>query len=187
MRSIFFVLVSTTCCAQHLSVGVKGGVPLTDFFKTAGSFSSVPKRYTVGPMIDIQLPFGLGIEFDALYKRFGYESTTTATRGNSWQFPLVLKLRAPGLIVRPYGEAGFAFQKLTGVKNFIGGLVSTGPGELKKTDDRGLVIGAGLDVKLPVIRIAPELRFTRWFGDTFQGTGIQNNRNQAEFLVGLTF
>jgi hypothetical protein len=187
MRSFILVLVSTSCFAQNLSVGVKAGVPLTDFFDADGPFSSATRRYTIGPMVDIRLPFGLGIEFDALYKRFGYESTAARTTGNSWEFPVLAKLRAPGLIARPYGEIGVSFQQLTGVKNFIGGLVSDAPAELRKRSNRGFVIGAGLDVRAPIIRIAPEIRYTRWASDAFRATSLISNRNQFEFLVGFTF
>ena len=53
-------------------------------------------------------------------------------------------------------------------------------------------MGAGVEVKLLFIRIAPELRYTRWGSRAFtvQSVGttiLEANQNQAEFLVGIHF
>jgi hypothetical protein len=37
------------------------------------------------------------------------------------------------------------------------------------------------------IRIIPEVRYTRWFNDTFRKYGVHANRNQIEFLITLGF
>ena len=51
------------------SIGVKGGVPFTDAVNTAtsGNLSYVTNNnhWTLGPELDLHLPFGLGIEIDA--------------------------------------------------------------------------------------------------------------------------
>jgi hypothetical protein len=51
------------------------------------------------------------------------------------------------------------------------------------------VVGAGLDVHALVIHIVPEFRYTRWSADQIAETNglIRSNRNQTEFLVGITF
>ena len=54
---------------------------------------------------------------------------------------------------------------------------------------RGFVLGAGVDVKVLLIHISPEVRFTRWGAKHFiDPNGLLNSKqNQAEFLVGITF
>ena len=71
--------------AEILSIGVKGGVPLTDAFNTArsGSLSyfSETKRYTVGPTVELHLPLRFSIELDALYTRLNYGSNNATEEG----------------------------------------------------------------------------------------------------------
>ena len=63
------------------------------------------------------------------------------------------------------------------------------PFELQNDTTRGFVLGAGLDVKVLLIHISPEVRFTRWGAKHFvDPNGLLNSKqNQAEFLVGITF
>jgi len=67
--------------AQLVSVGVKGGLPLTDNFHTGGTvgvgmftvaYSTKTKRYTVGPAVTFRLPRRLAVEVDALYRHLDY-------------------------------------------------------------------------------------------------------------------
>jgi hypothetical protein len=53
----------------------------------------------------------------------------------------------------------------------------------------GVVLGGGLELKLPFIRISPEIRFTRWGAKNITDLGgvLHLNQNQAEFLIGITF
>ena len=64
-----FLLCISTAAAQSVGVGVKGGIPFGDVF-TLEPFRPHTQRFTVGPMLDVRLPLGFGIEFDALYKRY---------------------------------------------------------------------------------------------------------------------
>src|SRR5262245_26036881 len=106
MKSL--LLLSCGCSAlgaQPLSFGIKGGVPMTDFIDTASgsrtTITSTTNRYIIGPTIEIRLPAGFGVEFDALYRHFGYNATaslvdavsTLTTTGDAWEFPLLLKKR----------------------------------------------------------------------------------------------
>src|SRR5437764_308021 len=63
VRSVCLILmVLPSAVAQHISVGVKAGVPLTDVVEPspvdvpfgAGLFSAETKHYTIGPVIDIE-------------------------------------------------------------------------------------------------------------------------------------
>ncbi|HEV3202507.1 MAG TPA: hypothetical protein VGZ73_31655, partial [Bryobacteraceae bacterium] len=77
MRSLLlFLLGAVAACSQPFSAGVRVGVPLTDFISTVqGVSSSVPNRFIGGVTAELRLPFGLGVEVDALYRRIHYEDT----------------------------------------------------------------------------------------------------------------
>jgi hypothetical protein len=61
-----------------VSLAIKGGIPLTQAFGTANfdsvvgvfieqiRYTSRDKRYTVGPAVEVSLPRGFAVEFDAL-------------------------------------------------------------------------------------------------------------------------
>src|SRR5881296_2787751 len=118
--------------AQTVSLGLKAGIPVTealetanfdsgpaDIFRTQINYTSRAKRYTVGPAVEVSLPFGLALEFDALYKRLDYNfssgvRTPFATFHEEqhnivsrWDLPLLLKYRLPTFgSRRPYVSAG---------------------------------------------------------------------------------
>ena len=103
--------------AQWFAVGIKGGLRATDdltIIRQPGSDES--PRYTFGPMLDMRLPLRLGVEFDALYSRFGYTLDyqhlltvdTIRARANSWEFPIIFKYRPPFASVHPYVGIGYA-------------------------------------------------------------------------------
>ncbi len=205
-------LFAAAAFPQNLSVGVKGGAPLGDAFSIASnatsgrSYFQNVKRYTFGPVVDVRLPFRLGIEFDALYKRheYGYTASSGAasvsslTKGRSWEFPLIVKYRAPSVVATPYVGAGVSFRSLRGLKQFVtttlpgGSSVNTEsstPEELNETFNKGIVLTGGLEVKPPLIRFSAEMRYTRWVDRSFRDALnlFGSNQNQVEVLLGLTF
>jgi opacity protein-like surface antigen len=214
MRPIFLLLLSTTALlAQPIGFGIKGGLPMTDFLDAASSqnfrFDTTTNRYIIGPMLELRLPFGLGIEVDALYRHFGYSSftsisgiTTTVTdartSANAWEFPLLGKYKFKGIpLIRPYVEAGVSWNRITGLTQAVITTVAgttrnsstSNPPELNQETTRGFVMGAGVDIKALFIHITPEIRYTRWGAKQFiDPSGLLNsNRNQGEFLIGLSF
>ena len=92
---------------------------------------------------------------------------------------------------------GVAWDKLSGLTQAVTQTVAritntsttSSPAELNTDVTRGFVFGGGLDVKLLLIHIAPEVRFTRWGDKHFLDVNglLHSNLNQAEFLVGFTF
>ena len=207
MRPLFLLLFgAASAWAQLFSYGVRAGVPLNEFLDAAKSqqfaFNSTTNRYIVGPTAELHLPFGLGVEFDILYRRFDYNGSATLmnivsnsrTTGNAWEFPLLAKYRFPKMtIVHPYVDAGVAWDTLSGLteaitRNSLTTFTSS-PAELSTTATRGFVMGAGLSVKVLVIHVSPEIRFTRWGAQHFIDPGglLHSNVNQGEFLVGITF
>ncbi len=201
-------LVTVPALPQLLTVGVKGGVPFTDAFKTARSGSlqylSNAKRYTVGPTVELGLPMGFRIELDALYKRINYTSVTSGTTGvssslttaNTWEFPLQLKHRLVPGPVAPYIAAGVSFRDVSSVHqvtNFFTaepGQTSTDrPVELDRRFTAGFVVSGGIAFGTRAFRVSPEVRYTRWGWDNFQAPSqlFRSNPDQAEFLLGITF
>jgi len=194
---LLLLLVAGAAPAQPFSAGIKAGLPLTNLLDNLQPVdtTAVTNRYLFGPEVEVRLPHGLSVEFDALYRRFSYThfdafaASTITTIGSSgdWELPLVAKYRFPARIVRPYVEAGVAWDTLSGLKNTVSGLVTSAPAAQSQST-LGVVIGGGLDIHAMVIHITPELRFTRWAQQYFNLSGVLNSgKNQAEFLVGFTF
>jgi hypothetical protein len=63
-------------------------------------------------------------------------------------------------------------------------VITTGPGALLRQSDAGLVIGGGVYVKVPFVRLSGELRYTR---QTVSDFASISNLNQAEVLFGVHF
>jgi len=120
--------VASSAFAQGISVGIKAGVPLTDVVDTnpAGisnlPFQAQTRRYTMGPVVDIGLPLGFGVEFGAMYKRFDQKSAAVTITGftpteeinipieqradisavgHSWEFPAAVQYHFFKSSVRP--------------------------------------------------------------------------------------
>ncbi len=207
MRPFLLLLLgSVAACAQPFSAGIKAGIPLTDFLNATsnGSFdySAPTQRYIIGGTAEVRLPLGLGVEFDALYRRLHYNgsgnlegifSSVDGTASN-WEFPLLLKYRFHFPVVRPFVDAGVAWDTLTGVKQSISSIsplpisVTTNP-IVQKNTTMGVVVGGGVDIHAVFLHISPEIRFTRWNSAQIADTAalLHSNLNQAEFLVGFTF
>jgi len=202
------LLISGAALAQPVSVGVKAGLPFTDFLsEVQGNNTAKTDRYLFGPEVELRLPLGLSVEFDALYRHFSYtnvlnpsgnQTVSTGSSGN-WEFPLVAKYKFPSPIVHPYVEAGVAWDALSGLKNsalstacgnsnVCNNVVVAAPTASSQTT-MGVVLGGGVDIHvLKLFHIAPEVRFTRWAKNYFNLGGVLNSsKNQAELLVGFTF
>lgn len=187
---LFLLCASTLAFSQPFTAGIKVGLPLTDFLNTVnGTASTSTNRYIVGPMVELRLPAGLGIEFNALYRHFDYtdivgstaNAVTSTGSSGAWEFPLVAKYKFPSRIVRPYLEAGVAWDTLMGLTT-TAGITS------QKSTVMGAVIGGGLDIHAIILHVSPELRYTRWTSQHFNVAGVlHSNQDQVEFLVGITF
>src|SRR6185312_1652853 len=207
MRPFILTSILLVCClgasAQRLiSLGVTGGVPFTPFFTdqtftplVLNPFSAFPysvhsysglNEYLVGPTIEVLLPSNFSVEADALFRPLKLKQQkyvisspaplTSTTNYSSWEIPLLLKYRASSGLIRLFFEAGPTFRA---VANPIGSLLSTA----------GVSAGAGINVKIWHVFIAPQVRLTHW--GKARGGAVLNyvasERNQGEFLVGFTF
>ena len=217
MRPLLLLLLAAAPASSQLfSFGLKGGVPLTDFVNAASGdtpsgflyFATHTDRYIVGPTAELRLPFGLGIEVDVLYRHFNYQETmqgvdvltSSSTTGNAWEFPLLGKYRfLRTKVVRPYIDAGVAFDTLQGLTQTVKNTLASGntsttsstgsPSQLLNNTTRGYVFGGGLDFKFLILHIQPEIRYTRWGAEHFFDPSglLHSNENQGEFLLGVTF
>jgi hypothetical protein len=210
------VLLSFVCLApafaQLVSVGVEGGVPITDALNTfkgnSASYATNTHRYLVGPAFQLHLPLRFTVEVDGLYKRLGYQynastattRTTASTVANSWEFPVLVKYEITPGPIRPFVDVGLGLRHISGIKQVrqvvtvpagvVGVTTLTNPPEFHKATDEGFVFGGGIAFKLGRVRIGPELRYTRWGSENFEdpvGSLLHTNRNQGDFLLGILF
>ena len=189
---------------QRLAVGVKGGVRGTDDF-LSGSATSESKHYVVGPMVEVLLPHRLGVEVNALYRRLGYRSSagsvfgyfTERDRGNSWEFPMLLKYRVRRAAVRGGRIRAAHDQRLRRIDSveidYAGGNPRFGTRSLRfRFLSHGAVVGAGIELGSERLRFSPEFRYTRWKDKAIdiqgsRGFMVQSNQNQIDVLLGITW
>jgi len=220
VRYLLFFATCSICAAQSIAIGAIGGGRVTDdvvSFNTPESnllVSGVPvfrvesRFYDIGPAIEIGLPRGLAIEFDALYHRQGFfytfyhdtQYTTARERDNTWEFPLLVKYRLRWLAVNPFVEAGVAPRTMTGR---IAGTAQSdditlsppSPWSLPMSysPSVGFVAGGGLQFNLGHLRLAPQMRYTRWFTAPVSGLAgdisgtFSSNLTQVDVLVGINW
>lgn len=180
--------------AQALSVGVIGGAPFTNVVNgnTLNSIQSISKstNFTIGGAIQVNLPLNLRIEVDGLFRPYSLNLTSLNLvqdiTAQQYSFPVLLEYRLPGPpLIKPFVEAGLQFDHLAGISAAAKSAITSGPGELLHQSDAAIVIGAGVDVKVPlIIRLSGELRYIRQTLPNFQDF---SNLNQAEVLVGVHF
>ena len=193
---IFMLFLASMAFGQRLSIGIKAGVPLTDAFQdktiSGVDFSqrtfSKSREYIVGAMLEVHLPAGLSVEADGLYHPLNFATENrialrpalfrSSNNYSSFEFPILAKYRLPTPLIHPYVEAGPNFRTLGG--NFDSYL-----------SHAALTIGGGVEFRVLKLRIAPEIRYTRWGDDAKPGPGAgflaPSDVNQASFLVGLSF
>jgi hypothetical protein len=191
MRAVLFVFSAISACAAGpFTFGVRGGLPFTDAVDALGNRSGVAvsnSSFVFGPTAGVRLPAGLSVELDLLYRSFKLRSPLNATDGRAWEFPLQLRWAGSGVLSPLFG-AGFSFRNLGGLGRLPD--LAGNAGILQDDKSAGLVLGAGFQIKVPVVRFTPELRYTRWGGldvnDPFRRL-YRVNRNQFDFLIGLNF
>ena len=180
----------TSTFGQQLSVGFVGGASLTQDFQNASlgygnlpvlvSYST-PKRLVAGAMLDVTLPLHFSVEVDGLYHELEFTQSAVLPKGTlnsvspapvvTWEFPILAKYRFSLPALSPFIEAGPSFRA-------AGNLNGTSP------SNHGLTIGAGIEKQLWKIRVAPQLRYTRWTRDT--GGYPVTKPDQLELLVGFS-
>jgi hypothetical protein len=173
-------LAAAPLCAQ-LHFGVKGGIPLNDAIDAAENYRSDFKRFTIGPVAEFSFPLGIELEADLLYKRPGYNDGLNNVGGRSWELPLLLKYKAGAGFLRPFLGAGPNFRWLGG------------DGFFRTTESsKGIALTGGIALQGGLGRLSAEIRYTHWNNQGFTAGNVARSvmsfsKNQAEFLLGLTF
>ena len=79
-------------------------------------------------------------------------------------------------LLKPYAEVGPSFR--------------TGAQQLSYLSSSGVTAGIGADLKVPMVRLSPEFRYTHWAGDGVHSAGtapLGSRLDQVEFLFGISF
>jgi hypothetical protein len=196
MRKVFLLLFvcASFASADSLSVGVLGGAPFSDLVQhgsvniSSATFSPTSPHFTIGPTIQVNLPLNLRIEVDALFRPYGLTvsgpQVNQDVSGQQWRFPVLLQYRFKAPLVKPFVEGGFSYEHLSGISSAFKTAITSGPGSLLHQDNVGIVLGAGVDVKVPFVRVSGELRYTRLTLSDFANI---SDLNQAEVIFGVHF
>jgi len=128
-----------------VGTGLTGGI--RTFSESFGPRPSVERTtpaggLIVGPMVGLILPANFSVEINALYRPLG-EGTTT------WELPVLAKYKFPGHFLKPLIGAGPAFR-----------LPATGA-----ISNHAISVGGGVEFSARFLKIAPEIRYTRWATD----------------------
>jgi len=188
---LVILAISPFALAQNrieFNFGVRTGVPFTVPFEsrltgpasTYSSYAFSRPPVTVGPTLAVVVHDRIAIQFDALYQRNtinssffnGTTSVSSSARPSWWEFPLVADyaiLKGP---IRPFGGGGILLGE-----TFSDRFQSQLP---------AFVINGGLEWRIPLVVIRPELRYTRW-QSVSQSTSVARRENQFEYLVGFSF
>jgi len=188
---ILGVFCAVSASAQSISVGVLGGAPFTDVVSNTMGFAPTSTNFIIGPTFQVNLPLSLRFEVDALYRPYSFlitesgPSVTTTVSAMQWSFPFLLqyRIKTPLPLVKPFVEAGVSFDHLADISSAAKN-ITFGPGTLLRQSNASVVLGGGIDVKIPFIRLSGELRYIHQGSADFQAI---SNLNQAEVLVGVHF
>ena len=181
----------------------------------SGLVASAPRRYTVGPYLEFHIRGPVGIEADALYKRFGFDTvsssygapftgrTASTTTGNSWEFPILAKVHLRFLPrLNGFLTAGPSIRWLTGVTESSQRTIyptcpppctiqivdyrTDSPVEMDRRTSVGAAFGAGFEFKIGTLRLDPSFRVTRWDSERTSSIGATSRLARTQAEVLLT-
>jgi hypothetical protein len=125
--------------------------------------------------------------------------TNEDTRAKLLDFPVTIRYytkdrHSPG--PRAFLELGGVLRRVSSVRSSTDTTIndgttsccSTTPATPAQSSVRGVVGGFGVQLIDPVgIRVIPEVRYTRWMGETFNAFSTSTRRNQLEIMISLSF
>ena len=150
------------------------------------------QHYAIGPMVDVRLPGQYDLEVGVMYKRVeqhapnvtllgftcvseedcrgNFQTHDVSRVGRSWEFPVAMRYHFSSPSLWPYVEGGFSYNHLTDI--FISAAVPynslarvpqpvLGPAPVN-IDRSGFLLGAGVEMKLPLVRLTPGVRYARY-------------------------
>ena len=203
--SIWFTLVSTVC-GQRVYFGVVGGTgltanfPATDISSPADAFGDPanlfqyltgPRSLIVGALVEGRLSERFSIELNVLRRPMNSTiiftefpapgtsnvSTERLTAVKAWEFPVLLKYTLPASRftgrLRPFLAVGPSFRTQEDAS-------ATEPSRFGMTASAGAAFHRGR------LRIAPELRYTRWVRESI-APRYATKPDQLEFLTSLAY
>jgi hypothetical protein len=184
------VLSAAAACAQAISVGVLAGAPILDLTSSKNisgvQYNPQSLHLTVGGAFQLDLPFRLRIEVDAMYRPMNFRASSIAKdiTAADWKFPVMAKYRFKNKIsgghLEPFAGAGFTFDHLYQISN----AVTSGPGSIVKNSPGGVLLVGGVDFRALGKRLSAELRYTRQSNDSVISL---SQLNQADVLIGIHF
>jgi hypothetical protein len=206
MRIVFSLSFILLCPAlglsQIVSFGFSVGIPLCHLAGATGTSTTTTSWYTIGPALRVGLPHAIGFDAEFLYRRFGFGSVSAqgGAAVHRVELPLLLRYAFPATALHPWLHAGLSFNRVLAVNGAT--LCSRGilgeevycigdyrAAELRHRQTYGPVLGAGLDFGWGKMRLAPELRITRWVDRNFgtRDSSLRSNLTQVELLLGIVF
>jgi hypothetical protein len=124
---------------------------------------------------------------------------TATTQARYWEFPLLARYyglqKSSGLLRHMYLAGGLEYRHVGDIRTGTDYVYADGttnynevPATPNRTNQIGAVVGIGVRfIDDFNIKVAPEIRFTRWVGTTFQGPGYVSEANQLEAGLGISF
>jgi hypothetical protein len=178
---------------KRVSLGAVVGFNLTDDYNSISStgqdlISGSPITFLtrsgargliVGPSVEVSVLKRLSVEADAIHENVRSVTTVTGpaqpanasfdSSAATWQFPILAKYRLPVSLATPAAQP----------------FVELGPSFLipQTVTNYGATAGGGVEMPVSKLKVAPELRFTRWQSDPVRG----GKANQAKLLMGILF
>jgi len=167
-------------------------------------------KLAFGPSLELRLFKGFSVAGELLYHRLDYTQTAQVTvdgnvtaiveqtRATLWDIPLMVRWRGlaeTGFLSHIYFSGGADIRQAAHIKSST---QTTLPGGTPTTDNTptvpatrrlpGVVVGTGMRfVDDFGIKLSPELRYTRWFGATFNNDSTRSRRDELVIGVALTF
>ena len=187
--STLLLVAGPPAYSQMFSFGVKVGTPLTTPYTTEfisnGGASAGEQRLTIGPTIEVHLPFHLSLEVDALWRQssfseIGANINYLHSSVNDWQVPVMANYERTLGPIHPFIDGGVVYRHVS--------TDSSQPPSNPST--AGVTVGGGVMLKLRRLRLSPGFRYTKWprpiFSPAYAGPVISRS-NQVDLLVGVTF
>jgi hypothetical protein len=133
----------------------------------------------IGPALEVALLKHVFVETDAVYHPIECSrrdvlsngevlDSFSGAEGRTWEFPALGKYKFGAGRATPFLEAGPSFRL-----------------ETENSSVFGISAGAGLELRLRTLKIAPALRFTHWGPQGYHSPSTDIILNQVEFLTGL--
>ena len=181
-------------------------VPATFLIQTSNNYLKVG----FGPSVEFAISKRFTLVGELFYHRVNYTKTTQISQGTAntgitentratfWDLPVMLRFRGitdEGFLSHLYFAAGAAVRDTANIKTSTllqnpngTSSTSTTPAKPSAKNLAGAVAGAGLRfVDDFGIKVEPELRYTRWLGETFDSGSTRSRRDQIEVSLAFTF